>query len=172
MISAVCGSYLFTKDRFVDGAKVFTVGNVLNVCAAAAIGNVGLLLTMFGFMWFTVPMCNDENGDFGIPLAFIACVALHIMGISPKLFLGVDWIGLVATAFALGGSYFVIKGRLIGMAWCWIIADIIFFYVGWRDSMWGLVAQSVVFIYYGGVRVSGYKLVGFIKCVKKEAPNV
>lgn len=172
MMCAIVGSNLFTKDKFTTGAKVFTVGNVLNVASAAAVGNIGLLLTMLGFMWFTVPMYDDPDGDFSIPMAFIGCVLMTQMGISPKLFLGMDWLGLFAAVTALTGSYFAVVGRVIPMAWCWIVADIIFVYLGWRDALPGLVFQSIVFIYYGIVRVSGYKLVGFVRCEKKEQPPV
>lgn len=161
MFAAMYGSYLFVKNEFEAGAKVFLLGNVTNIAVGLGVGDMGIVATQAALAGFTLPMYSDKR--FSAVLAVQGIVLLTVLGITTELHVGFTLASFFGSVFAIYGAWRMSRHDFKTMAWMWIIADVLFVYVGVVDELPGLVIQSVVFIYHGILRVTGRQLVDLIR---------
>lgn len=134
--------------------KIFEVGNVFTLAVGLGTGNIALVLTTLGFLYYNQGVYHDPQYR-----AFLFCIFAYLFtqtGLNPKVFMDLDWIGLVATFSALRGAWCVIHHRFTEMSWQWIFADTLFTYIGIRDGLPGFAIQSFVFILCGVCRLRGF----------------
>jgi len=160
MFAAMYGSYLFVKGSFEAGAKVFLIGNTINLAVGLGIGDMGIVATQAALAWYTLPMYSDKR--FSSVLAILATVLLLVLGITTKVHISLTLASGLGSVFAIYGAYRMSKHDYTTMAWMWIIADILFAYVGWVECLPGLFIQSLVFIYHDILRVMGKQLTDLI----------
>ena len=157
-IFAVTGSGLMVHTRYEEGAKSFLLGNVINVAVAIGTGNIAFGLSQASLAYYTVPMYKSVR--FTSFLVGMAIVLSMILGFSSHLFLEMDIVSTIAMPFAIFGAYAMSKRWFGIMGWMWIIADLLFIYVGVKYNLLGLTLQSVIFVYHGILRVTHKKQTG------------
>lgn len=161
MFAAMYGSYLFVVNKFEAGAKVFLVGNAINVAVGLGIGDMGIVATQLALGWFTLPMYSNKK--FTSCLSILAVALLAILGVTTEMHAHFTWASSIGAVTAIYGAYRMSKHDYVTMAWMWIIADLLFAYVGWVDALPGLFIQSSVFVYHGILRVTGKQLTDLIR---------
>ena len=159
LFSAIAGSWLMVKGQHRNAARMFTIGNILNFMVGIMVGNLALCFTMIGFTYYTTMLLTDTDrivtGFFGASLFPFAKPA-------PDVFFQMDLIGLLATIMALYGSKCMVEGNIRMMCWMWILADLLFLYIGITTGLVGLAVQSIIFVYYSIIRLNGWELTGVI----------
>lgn len=165
MVFAMTGSALFVHGRFEDGAKTFLLGNTINIMVALGVGDVAFGLCQAALAYYTLPMYKSPR--FTGVLIGIAATLLVAIGVSSGFHFTLDAVSAVGASLAIYGAYAMSKQRWSVMAWMWIVADLLFIYVGVQHSLIGLTIQSVVFVYHGILRVTKVKQTGlftFTRC--------
>ena len=164
MVFAMVGSALFVHGRFEDGAKTFLLGNAINFMVALGVGDVALGLCQAALAYYTLPMYSSRKFS-GFLIAILVVLGTAI-GLSSGYHFTMDPVSMVATPLAVYGAYAMSKQRFTTMAWMWIVADLLFIYVGVRHGLIGLTIQSAVFVYHGILRVTGVKQTGLFTFTK------
>ncbi len=158
MVFAMVGSALFVHGRFEEGAKTFLLGNTINIMVALGVGDVAFGLCQAVLAFYTLPMYKSRV--FSGFLSGMAAVLLAVVGVSGGFHFTMDPVSAVGAALAIYGAYAMSKQRWTTMAWMWIVADLLFIYVGVQHGLIGLTIQSTVFVYHGILRVTKVKQTG------------
>lgn len=180
VISVCCaayGSFLFVDKKDSNGETVeaeyqlgsmyFLVGNSINVALGLHIGDLVLISSQLGLVWFTIPMLFPDPKRWFLvscPVGFTFLVLF--LGTADSFHFTASFIGAVASAIAILGAWFMSKGFWTKMAWCWLIADLIFIYVAILNKLPLLGVLAVLFVYHSAMRLLGYKRVGLFSFEK------
>lgn len=164
MFFAMVGSALFVHGRFEEGAKTFLLGNTMNIMVALGVGDVAFGLCQAALAYYTLPMYKSRK--FSAFLIAMAVVLFIALGISSSFHLTVDLVSSIGAVLAIYGAYAMSKARWKTMAWMWIVADLLFIWVGISHGLIGLTIQSCVFVYHGILRVTGMKQTGLFTFTK------
>jgi hypothetical protein len=82
-------------------------------------------------------------------------VLLGIIGITSKeLIITMPLIDSIGSVLAIVGAIALKKNKGALMSWCWLVADIIFLYVGVTNKLVGLSVASSFFIYHSILRLT------------------
>ena len=157
-VFAITGSWVMTQERYEEGAQTFLLGNVINMAVAVGTGNVAFGLSQAALAFYTVPLYKSK--PFTCFLVGMAVVLGLNLGLSSHLYLEMDTVSMIAMPFAIVGAHAMSKHRFALMGWMWIIADVLFIYVGVKYNLLGLTIQSVIFVYHGYLRVTHKKQTG------------
>jgi hypothetical protein len=158
MSFAMTGSALFVHGRYEEGAKTFLLGNAMNIAVAVGVGDVAFGAAQAALAGFTFPMFTDRK--FVKLLGALFAGSLASVGIAGSIHFTIDPVSFVGAVLAIYGAYAMSKAQWKVMAWMWIVADLLFIWVGIHHGLLGLTIQSLVFVYHGCLRVTGVKQTG------------
>ena len=180
VVSVCCsayGSFLFvdkkdshgivTKAEYQLGSMWFLVGNSINVAMGLHIGDLVLVSSQLGLVWFTIPMLFPNPKRWFLvscPVGF--CVLVLFLGTANSFHFTASVVGAIASFIAILGAWFMSKQSWTKMAWCWLIADLIFIYVAVINRLPLLGVLAVLFVYHSAMRLLGYKRVGLFSFEK------
>ena len=158
LVSALCaltGSYLYVKNQFVSGSKIFILGNVTNLAVSLATGNLGLATLMAAFVYYTAPIyVNDDDALlYNLSSLTLFVVLFQHLQLSTAFQWEFDILSTLCAAIAIYGAHQMLRGNLVQMSIAWIVADLGFFVVGVLDGLWGLAIQSLFFVWHGYLRL-------------------
>lgn len=125
-----------------------------------------LVSAQLGLVWFTLPMYSNKKFSIGCLAYFAALVSF--LGIAESFHFTASWVGASASVIAIYGAWLMSKFRFTGMAWCWLIADLIFIAVAILNNLPILGILAAIFVYHSACRLLGYTRVGLFKMEKGE----
>jgi hypothetical protein len=175
---AAVGSLMFVnrKDRhgvvheaqYEAGSMVFLCGNATTIALGLHLGDMTLVSAQLGLVWFTVPMYKEYKHAKAFTIGCLAYFAalLIILGVSTKLHFTASYIGASASVIAIYGAWLMSKFRFTEMAWCWLVADLIFIAVAILNHLPILGVLAAIFVYHSACRLLGYTRVGLLKMEK------
>lgn len=172
LLSVVLGAYgsLLFIDRknhpaqYELGAMVFLVGNATNIALGLHVGDIVLMSSQAGLLWFTLPMYSNKRFTIACTVYFIAITC--ILGVAVSFHFTASYLGAVASVIAITGAWLMSKGKYTPMAWCWLIADLIFIVVAVLNNLPLLGVLALVFVYHSSLRLLGYKRTGLFSFEK------
>lgn len=149
---SVYGSKQVVKANYDRANKSFVLGNSTNIAVALSTGNIAFLIGQYMLRYYTINMIEDKK--FKIIAGLIVLVILAILGINTES-LNIDFniYELIGTIGAILGTKRMIKGDLKNMSYYWILADLVFFYVGCDYKLIGLIYASFMFTLHGAQRL-------------------
>jgi len=151
-VAAIKGSREVVKGNYDFANKLFIAGNSLNIATAISIGNVPLLVGQYMLRFYTIKMLNNKKytSYTGIGLLII----LGILGINTdSLTLDMSAWEFLGTLGAIAGTKRMLKYDFKNMSYWWIVADLIFLYIGLKHSLIGLTIASFMFTLHGCQRL-------------------
>ena len=175
---AATGSLMFVnrKDRhgvvheaqYETGSMVFLMGNAATIALGLHIGDLVLVSAQLGLVWFTVPMYMKHRyaKEFTVGCLAWFFALLLFMGVATSFHFTASYVGGAASVIAIYGAWLMSKFRFTGMAWCWLIADIIFIAVAILNHLPILGVLAAIFVYHSACRLLGYTRVGLLKMEK------
>jgi hypothetical protein len=168
-VLAAYGSLLFIdRDghpaQYGLGAIVFTVANAINIAVGLHIGDLVLVSSQAGLMWFTLPMYENKRFSMVCSGGFIALIC--ILGVAKNFHFTASYLGAACSIIAISGAWFMSRGKFTPMAWCWLIADLGFIVVAVLNKLPMLGVLALVFVYHSSLRLLGYKRTGLFTFVK------
>ena len=146
------------------GARVFLVGNATTIALALHIGDIVLLSAQLGLVWFTLPMYTNKRWTCGI-LAWFAALVIFL-GVAHSFHFTASYVGAAASVIAIYGAWLMSKFRFTGMAWCWLVADLIFIAVAILNNLPILGVLAAIFVLHSSMRLLGYNRVGLFSFEK------
>lgn len=156
---AMTGSALMVREgREPEGARAFLLGNAMNIAVALGVGDVAFMAAQAALAGFTFPMFKDRKFNAILGAMFVS--EITIVGIAGSFHLTMDPVSFVGAVLAIWGAFAMMKHNWNLMGWLWIVADLLFLYVGYEHGLLGLMIQSAVFIYHGYLRVTHKKRTG------------
>jgi hypothetical protein len=177
-VFAASGSLMFVnrKDRhgvvheaqYELGAMSFLIGNAATIALALHIGDLVLLSSQLGLVYFTIPMYREHKHAKAFSLGCVAWFVALVMflGISNEFHFTASYIGAGASVIAIYGAWLMSKFRFTGMAWCWLVADLIFIAVAILNHLPILGVLACVFVLHSIMRLRGYTRVGLFSFEK------
>jgi hypothetical protein len=175
---AATGSLMFVNRKHADGsitdaqydtgAMVFLCGNATTIALGLHLGDMTLVSAQLGLVWFTLPMYKEHRYA---KMFSIGCLAYFVglvlfLGVSTRLHFTASFIGASASVIAIYGAWLMSKFRFTGMAWCWLVADLIFIAVAILNNLPILGILAAIFVYHSACRLLGYTRVGLLKMEK------
>jgi hypothetical protein len=160
---AAYGSLLFIDRanhpaQYDLGAMVFTVANIINICVGIHIGDLVLVSSQAGLMYFTLPMY--KNKVFSMICSVGAITLMYLLSVAESFHFTASYLGAACSIIAISGAWFMSKCKFTPMAWCWLIADIGFIVVAVLNHLPMLGVLAMVFVYHSSLRLLGYKRTG------------
>jgi hypothetical protein len=156
---AIIGSKQFTPkvDKPLLGAKYFVVGNSINIIIGLSLGNIPFIFCQYMLRHFTVHLTQDDKKFMRLTYAMMIAL-LAVIGITNKeLIISMPIIDSIGSALAILGAIALKRNKGTLMCWCWLVADIIFLYIGITNKLVGLSIASCFFIYHSILRLRGVK---------------
>ena len=149
---SIYGSKLCVKGNYAKANKTFVLGNSTNIAVALSTGNIAFLIGQYMLRYYTINMIEDKK--FKNIAGLLVLIILAIIGINTDS-LNIDFniYELIGTIGAILGTKRMIKGDIKNMSYYWIIADIVFFYVGMHYMIGGLIIASLMFTLHGAQRL-------------------
>lgn len=149
---SVYGSKLVVKGEYNKANKSFVLGNSTNIAVALSTGNIAFLIGQYMLRYYTINMIEDKK--FKLIAGLIVLIILAIIGINTNS-LNIDFniYELIGTIGAILGTKRMIKGDYKNMSYYWIVADLVFFYVGLDYKLLGLIYASFMFTLHGCIRL-------------------
>jgi hypothetical protein len=151
-VLSIYGSKLCVKGNYGKANKVFVLGNSMNIAVALSCGNIAFLLGQYMLRYYTINMIEDKM--FKNIAGLLVLTILAVIGINTNI-LNIDFniFELIGTIGAILGTKRMIKGDIKNMSYWWIIADLVFFYVGIDYMIGGLIVASLMFTLHGVQRL-------------------
>ena len=177
-VFAAVGSWMFVNKKgkdgsvieaqYATGAMVFLCGNATTIALGLHIGDLVLVSAQLGLVWFTLPMYKEYKHKhiFSLGCLIYFAVLVAILGTSNSFHFTASWLGGIASFIAILGAYFMDKFKFTHMAWCWLVADLIFIYVAILNNLPILGVLAAIFVYHSICRLLGYTRVGLFKMEK------
>ena len=168
-LAAAWGSLLFIDyhnrpTNYELGAMVFTIANAINITIGIHSGDIVLISSQAGLMYFTLPMYKNKIHSVICLTSFIILVC--ILGIASSFHATASLLGVVCSIIAILGAWYMDK-NLTKMAICWLIADLGFILVAILNHLPMLGLLALVFVYHSSLRLLGYKRTGLFTCTKE-----
>jgi hypothetical protein len=175
---AATGSLMFVnrKDRhgvvheaqYETGSMVFLMGNATTIALGLHIGDLVLVSAQLGLVWFTIPMYVKHRHAKAFTAGCLTWFLglLIFLGVATSFHFTATYVGGAASIIAIYGAWLMSKFRFTGMAWCWLIADLIFTYVAILNNLPILGVLATIFVYHSACRLLGYTRVGLFKMEK------
>jgi hypothetical protein len=175
---AATGSLMFVNRKHADGtisdaqydtgSMVFLCGNATTIALGLHLGDMTLVSAQLGLVWFTLPMYKEHKHAKAFTIGCLAYFVglLIFLGVSTKLHFTASYLGAAASIIAIYGAWLMSKFRFTAMAWCWLIADLIFIYVAVLNKLPILGVLAAIFVYHSACRLLGYTRVGLLKMEK------
>lgn len=161
---AAYGSMLFVdrknhKAEYEFGSMIFLIGNATTIALGLHIGDLVLVSAQLGLVWFTIPMYQEHKNAkiFSIGCLLYFLVLILILKVNTNFHFTASYIGAIASVIAIYGAWLMSKYRFTEMAWCWLIADLIFIYVAVLNKLPILGVLAMIFVYHSSLRLLGYK---------------